>query len=560
MAKPLAAGMRVHGNAWHAPTFREQLSADEMVTVGPGGDFANINAALSALAEKYPIYLGAGYNVEVRLLEGFTVAEQIFVNGVDLGWIRITSAEPVKPITAFANGGAGFTIVTIAGHGYSNGDVVRIVGTTNYNGFWNVSTVATNTFGINTDFVADDATGTCKRGVNIQRSALTTTSPVDAPLAPFLPAYPFLLAYASAVLPRMDVLFNMDTSGPAAGRNGCILASGSHAHWHRHSGIMNAGTFGIVVWQGSTAFGATTCWKYAGNRAIYVVGASTGYFPHSHVSGSLIGLACDGGSVCDAMRIFADDCTEYGLFLTGSARVQAIQNAGAPADGSISRCGIDNIYVGNSSTLHARNMICTDAAQYNVHCVHNSGIQICDADLRNAGVSAIRSVGAFVDALGSDVSGAGVRPYVTERGGVIVNRYGYRTGPGLPLSFSSVELGALANGQLIRVRLRTDETCTIMVTASFAGHSDTVGTRNNSIKTVITMVNGVAGFAEISRTLLHNNIYVDADVPITHTGADRVFDIDVQHPAAHVNQLANWYLELDIVCFEHWHLDSVAIV
>ena len=62
-------------------------------------------------------------------------------------------------ITAFADGGTGYTQVTSAGHGLSNDDRVVITGTTSYNGAWIISSVATDTFEINMSYVADDATG-----------------------------------------------------------------------------------------------------------------------------------------------------------------------------------------------------------------------------------------------------------------------------------------------------------------------------------------------------------------------------------------------------------------
>lgn len=68
-----------------------------------------------------------------------------------------------KTLTAFADSTVSSgtkTKVTSAAHGYADGDVVYISGTTSYNGAWTISNVATNTFDITTAYVADDATGT----------------------------------------------------------------------------------------------------------------------------------------------------------------------------------------------------------------------------------------------------------------------------------------------------------------------------------------------------------------------------------------------------------------
>lgn len=67
------------------------LKAGTLVTVGAGGSYATINAALSGLSERRPGYTPGGFSTEVRLLAGFTMAEQVLVRGVNLGWINITS-------------------------------------------------------------------------------------------------------------------------------------------------------------------------------------------------------------------------------------------------------------------------------------------------------------------------------------------------------------------------------------------------------------------------------------------------------------------------------------
>ncbi len=65
--------------------------AAPLVTVGPGGQYATINAALAALSDRRPSYVPGGFMAEVRLLAGYVMAEQVLVNGINLGWITITS-------------------------------------------------------------------------------------------------------------------------------------------------------------------------------------------------------------------------------------------------------------------------------------------------------------------------------------------------------------------------------------------------------------------------------------------------------------------------------------
>lgn len=62
-------------------------------------------------------------------------------------------------ITAFADAGGGSTTVTSNGHGLPNLATVFIEDTTSYNGWYEISNVATNTYDIVEAFVANDATG-----------------------------------------------------------------------------------------------------------------------------------------------------------------------------------------------------------------------------------------------------------------------------------------------------------------------------------------------------------------------------------------------------------------
>jgi len=58
--------------------------------------------------------------------------------------------------SVFADGGSGTVTVTSNGHGLSNGSIVTIMGSTSYNGVFEVSSVTTDTFKITDTWVADD--------------------------------------------------------------------------------------------------------------------------------------------------------------------------------------------------------------------------------------------------------------------------------------------------------------------------------------------------------------------------------------------------------------------
>lgn len=77
------------------------------------------------------------------------------------------NAGSTGAITVYANPGGGQVTVTSAGHGLSNGDIITITGSTNYNDIYEISNViAPNTFEITAAFLGDDAAGTWRNGSN----------------------------------------------------------------------------------------------------------------------------------------------------------------------------------------------------------------------------------------------------------------------------------------------------------------------------------------------------------------------------------------------------------
>jgi hypothetical protein len=84
---------------------------------------------------------------------------------IDIGYDKDLSVPwgTTKTITVFADAGGGLVTVTAVSHTYANGERVKIEGTTNYNGYYTISNVTTDTFDITATFAGDDATGTAKR-------------------------------------------------------------------------------------------------------------------------------------------------------------------------------------------------------------------------------------------------------------------------------------------------------------------------------------------------------------------------------------------------------------
>ena len=77
-------------------------------------------------------------------------------------------------ITAYADAGGGYTTVTAAGHTLTDGQIISIVGTTNYNGIYAVSSVGVGTFQILKTYTVNDATGTWTRGCSLKANTTST--------------------------------------------------------------------------------------------------------------------------------------------------------------------------------------------------------------------------------------------------------------------------------------------------------------------------------------------------------------------------------------------------
>ncbi len=71
-------------------------NSNELVTVGSNGDFETINEAIKYLITKYPSYNTSNKintTATIKLLSGFIMAEQVLVEGLNLGWVEIIGED-----------------------------------------------------------------------------------------------------------------------------------------------------------------------------------------------------------------------------------------------------------------------------------------------------------------------------------------------------------------------------------------------------------------------------------------------------------------------------------
>ena len=74
-------------------------STNITVDVGAGQTYTTINQALEYLSGFYPMYKKSGVIATINLEAGFVMAEQVLVNGIDLGWIAIVGEDAETIIT-----------------------------------------------------------------------------------------------------------------------------------------------------------------------------------------------------------------------------------------------------------------------------------------------------------------------------------------------------------------------------------------------------------------------------------------------------------------------------
>lgn len=197
------------------------LQAGLTVTVGAGGDFPTINAALIDLSRRRPGYVKGGFQTQVRLLNGFVMQEQVFANGVNLGWITITS-EAAEVFIDRA-----YLVDSIPNGGYpafsaQNGGTLPVIGTL-------FTMMAT---GVGTDrngmLIADGGFARVLSGCGIRNAGGSG-----------------VLVLAAASLAANGSIFT------GAGQNGASILGGSRATM-QESNLSGAAGIGLNVQKGSS--------------------------------------------------------------------------------------------------------------------------------------------------------------------------------------------------------------------------------------------------------------------------------------------------------------------
>lgn len=361
------------------------LEANETVTVGDGGDFGTINEAITYLSEKKPLYTEHGYEAVIELMPGFVMEEQVIAHKINLGYITITSGEPYKEITDYADSD-GDTLVTIPGHGYSTGDVVYIkdcgVNTDHYNGGWNVTRIDDDTFKIDCEWRGNPtAKGEAKKGHIIQRSAITED--LDGQIGAFV-------ARQNATLPHLEhVLFKMDTSGSDLEQDGIIMIHNCTCSV-RWGGIMHATRRGITFAIGCIA------------SLVYSVFSDAGQ----------IGVRPSNESLCNFQYGIARNCGWRGVAVAGAYCGMAYSD--------VSLSGERGLQCNTNAVVRAERFRANNCADEAIRVWESSHLTAYEAEAKNAGTYGCRLARGWADLIGTDLSGAGTSGILAERGSHVI--------------------------------------------------------------------------------------------------------------------------------------------
>ena len=267
------------------------LRENVKVTVGAGGDFPTINAAVLHLSRFTP---DLGVTAEVELQSGFVMSEQLFVEGLDLGWITITGVDAETVINE-----PSLTRVLINDHkpafGVTNGTLPTIG----------------QLFVFSSKGSADDI-----------RSGVIAN---EVGRANILPGCGVKNAGLFGIHAIGGSTINADGANASGAGSDGIYATGGSTINAVGANASGAGQFSIVASAGSTinADGANA--SGAGNVGIYANTGSTINAQGANATGAgTYGIYANAGSTINALGASATGAGTYGIAIINGATINAI--------------------------------------------------------------------------------------------------------------------------------------------------------------------------------------------------------------------------------------------
>jgi len=365
-------------------------TTDITVTVGAGGDYLTINAALEDLSAKYyPAYIAGGFTATVQLLSGFVMAEQVAVKGIDLGWITITAVDPVTTIDT-----AGLVDDYPVGSGVKaafsglSGAVLPNIGVL----FAMGAAGADDYPGI---LLYEHARATVLPGAGVQNAKgsgmmIVNGSSAIADNAIFSGAAGHGISLDNGRVQAVRV----DCSH--AGRNGIQAENGSHA---------------VINW--------CDC-SHAGVNGISAEGRSTVQASKANCSNAgLFGIYADDASIIAADEATCEGCAGWGVFAKGASTINCPKVDARNCGGTGGTGGIGALA---GSTVNAQGANCSGAGKNGIKTLGGSTVNAQGANCSGAGGNGIVvSGGSTVNAQGADCSASSSGAGIVVSGGSTVN-------------------------------------------------------------------------------------------------------------------------------------------
>lgn len=271
-------GVRVYENvggvAGAGIWLRDPMAITETLTVGAGGDYATINEALTDVSRRRIIHRTSQVTTTLQLLSGFIMDEQVLVDGVDLGWVELTSADAT---------------VTITGSSMDVGTIIVEGATARY------------------AFGADNG------GVLPQINALFT---VDGTGSASKRHGITLVGGSKAFVGSGCGVTNAPNNGVTLDGASTLLANTSN--------FSNAGGYGAFLYGGSTMIADYANFSYAGDDCVIATRSSKANISSANCSfAGVNGVLATQGSIVVAGEVNVNDCASSGLRARGASTINA---------------------------------------------------------------------------------------------------------------------------------------------------------------------------------------------------------------------------------------------
>lgn len=350
------------------------------VTVGSGGDYSTINAALTALRAKVRGYTNGGRATTISLLTGFTMSEQVICDhGVDLSWITITSVDAEVPIARSA-----ITEQTTGlGDGFESTGAYRAA-------FMGGGSARMPTLGCK---MAMDTSGVAN-----DQSGIFLTNGAEM-----------------RVLPSAGI-DDTDANGAHVMLGARLYATGSTWDGNGRVGVVGDAKAAVRCDWGGFAALAEAVITNQGYTGVTILGASRATLRDASITTcGEDGLETGGVSIVHARGLSISSAARYGLFAAEGSRVRLLSNTFANNNTGIRAAGGALVDSDSGTSI-------TGSTNYGVHADGLAKVHLVAPTVTGSGIYNIRSekgAEVFISAGGSGITGGGTKDLFVNFGGRI---------------------------------------------------------------------------------------------------------------------------------------------